>query len=657
MELENFSVAIITSIAASQRIVSRLIACGIDRENILVVGPDECAEAAKVRPALCIWGLEEREMADRIAAQNEIVPAVFEDCLNIHVGSRSEGEHSRYVLEWKEFDTPEIEEKLRTLIEQAHTCRNYRVREHWYHMAVAEGNVGLWWWDKVLNFVYLSRHFQQMLKLSLAELPANAAQWLEMIHPSDRPGLIAAVQNQFENSTGHFRYECRIRHKGDQYRWYALSGQLGREELNRPRILGAAVDITEKKEAELQLAQANQRAQAANRAKNEFLTNMSHNLRTPLTAVMGFAEMLNDFTPNQAACDAIQSIQENSSQLMRLLEDILELSCIESTTPEPNLTRTSIDELLRSAVEVYHIKAMTEGLEFGIEVEPEIPPVLLADATRIRQILSRLIENAIKFTHQGEVSIGVHYDAQPTPTLEFLVVDTGIGIPADRRESIFAPFSQGDNSTSRSHAGSGLGLSICKRNAEILDGSLSVESEVEIGSRFTLRVPVQIPTSPPVSEPNSCKIDKKSELPCLDGRRVLLVEDGVDNQRLMKAFLQKAGATVVVAENGKIAVDWIDANRPEDHESQEDRDPNVDVILMDMHMPVMDGYEATSTLRARRFHKPIIAVTAHALTGDRQRCLDVGCDDYYTKPISRQTLLEMVHKYTEEASQLTAAQA
>lgn len=656
MEFENFNIAIIASAEGSQRIVPRLLACGVDATSLLVTTPDQWTEAAKIHPALCIWGLAGCDAKELSTPGIPVPPVRLENCLNIQIGCPFCPEHSRYVLKWEEFDSPQVEDKLRDIIEQAYACQNYRLREHWYRMAVVEGNVGLWWWDRVLDFVYLSRHFQQMLGLSANELPANVDQWLEMVHPSDRPGFAKAIEHQFDQNAEQFHYECRIRHYGNQYRWYSLSGQIGREEQDRPRILGAAIDITEKKEAELQLAKANLLAQAANRAKNEFLTNMSHNLRTPLTAVMGFAEMLNDFSPDQAASDAILSIQENSKQLMRLLDDILELSCIESTSPTPNLTQTCLDELLRSSVEVFHIKAMQKGLEFSVEVEPDIPPVLMADATRIRLILARLIENAIKFTNQGEVSIGVRYHTSPVPSLEFVVTDTGIGIPADRLELIFEPFSQADNSTSRSHAGSGLGLSICKRNAELLGGSLAVESEVEVGSRFRLQVPAQVASRPTSRRVDLAGEDQKPPLPRLDGCHVLLVEDGIDNQRLISAFLKKAGATVVLAENGKIAVDWVADNRPETFSELEDSDPNVDVILMDMHMPIMDGYEATSTLRERNFRKPIIAVTAHALQGDRQRCLDVGCDDYYTKPITRQTLLEIVHRYANRMSDLTASE-
>lgn len=657
MELEDSSIAVIACVAGSQRIVPRLLACGINENNLLVVTPDKWTEAAKIRPALCIWGLALCCSEDHPTPELPVPPTRLENCLNIQVGPPFCPEHSRYIFEWEEFDSPQVEEKLRDIIEQAYVCQNYRMREHWYRMAVVEGNVGLWWWDQVLDFVYLSRHFQQMLGLAFNELPANVHQWLELVHPNDRQGFADAIQSQFNQSSNQLHYECRIRHQENQYRWYSLSGQIGRGEQSRPRILGAAIDITEKKEAELQLAKANQLAYAANRAKNEFLTNMSHNLRTPLTAVMGFAEMLNDFSPTPVAADAILAIQENSKQLMRLLDDTLELSCIESTSPQPNLTTTCLDELLRSSVEVFHIKAMEEGLEFGVEVEPGIPPVLMADATRIRQILARLIENAIKFTNQGEVSIGVRYLVSPIPSLEFVITDTGIGIPEDRQALIFEPFSQADNSTSRCHSGNGLGLSICKRNAELLGGSLTVESEVEVGSCFTLRVPAQVPACPISTASDSAAQEKKQQLPRLDDCHVLLVEDGLDNQRLMNAFLKKAGAMVVVADNGKIAVDWVTDNRPDTYSSQEDSDPNVDVILMDMHMPIMDGYEATRTLRERNFRKPIIAVTAHALQGDRERCLDAGCDDYFTKPITRQTLLEIVHRYANCTPELTAPES
>lgn len=651
IEQEPIKIALVMSAQAVEQVIPRLIARGVSRDNIVVSETGQWQQIAQYEPSLCIWDVSEpgSDIVNR-----ELPPSLAEHCLNIRVVAGLHAANSPYEMSWDDLSSAEGEIQLQRMITEANLLNAQRIREHWYKLAVMEGNIGLWWWDQELNFVHLSKHFQQMLNLSTDTLPADAQQWVEMIHPADRAALVAMIENQFREHGDHFHHECRICQKDGEYRWYAMSGHCQRQAQSGLRIHGAAIDITDRKEAELKLSQANQQAQSANRAKAEFLTNMSHNLRTPLTAVLGFAEMLGDFSDDQTSRDAVQSIRENSQHLMRLLDDILELSRVENDQPSPKLRETSIDDLLSDTVEIFHVQALQKDLNFTVSTDPQIPSVLYADSTRVRQILGRLIENAIKFTHEGEVAIEVNYLATPVPTLEFIIADTGIGIPADQIEGIFDPFQQGDNSTSRNHAGSGLGLSVCQRQIKILKGSLSVESEVDIGSRFSLRLPIETPMPANSTASGIGRISDKSQRPSLAEYRYLLVEDGIDNQRLIKAILSKAGGTVAVADNGQIAIDWIMAERSAAEDNSTDNDPGVDVILMDMQMPVLDGYQATQKLRQIGFHKPIIALTAHALQGDRERCLEAGCDDYFTKPITRQNLLSMAQQYAEQSKRMAA---
>ena len=649
IEQETIKVALVMSAKAVEQIVPRLLECGVSQHNILVGETHEWQQLAKHNPSLCIWDLSE---PDPPSVNWELSSAMAECCLNVRIIPGPRSKNACCQLSWDELESPGGKAHLQRIITEAKLLHAQRIREHWYKLAVMEGNIGLWWWDRELNFVHLSEHFQQMLNLTPDTLPADARQWLDMIHPADRAAYAEMMEQQFDEHAAPFHHECRIGRQENGYRWYALSGHCQHSDEAGPRILGAAIDVTEKKEAELKLSQATQQAQSANRAKTEFLTNMSHNLRTPLTAVLGFAEMLGDLSTDQTGRDAVQSIRENSQHLMRLLDDILELSRSDTDQPAPKPRKTSIDDLLCDAVESFHVKALQKDLTFSVFTDPQIPSEFYADASRVRQILGRLIENAIKFTDEGEVSIEVNYLPKPVPTLEFVIADTGVGIPADRVQAIFEPFQQGDNSTSRNHAGSGLGLSICQRQVKILKGSLTVESEVNIGSRFSLRLPIEIPSSAKPTASDTHGSTDKPQVPSLAGYRYLLVEDGIDNQRLFKTLLQKAGATVAVAENGQVALDWINEARHNTEECSNDHDPNVDVILMDMQMPVLDGYQATQALREMGFHKPIVAITAHALQGDRERCLEAGCDDFFTKPISRQNLLAMAQQYAQQSRKI-----
>ncbi|WP_158265000.1 ATP-binding protein [Blastopirellula marina] len=639
------------SASAAEQVIPRLLACGVSEHSIVVGELGQWQKLAKHAPGLWIWDLSD---PGTDVTNWEAARGCADRCLTVRIVPGTSTDNSCYTFKWDELTSADAESHLRLILSEAKLLHAQRAREHWYRMAVMEGNIGLWWWDQELNFVHLSEHFQQMLNLTPDTLPPDSQQWLEMIHPADRAAFSVMIEKQFGQHAAPFHHECRIKRKDGEYRWYALSGHCQPLDQGGPRILGAAIDVTEKKEAELKLSQATQQAQSANRAKTEFLTNMSHNLRTPLTAVLGFAEMLNDFSADQTARDAVQSIRENSQHLMRLLDDILELSRGEHEQPSPKLSKTSIDGLLCDTVETFHVKALQKDLAFTVFTDPQIPPVLYADASRVRQILGRLLENAIKFTDEGEVSIEVNYLPKPVPTLEFIIADTGTGIPADHVHAIFDPFQQGDNSTSRNHAGSGLGLSICQRQIKILNGSLSVESQVKIGSRFSLRLPIEIPSPAPASASDRDGSSEKPQLPSLAGYRYLLVEDGIDNQRLIKALLQKAGAVVAIAENGQIALDWISEARRDAEEYSTDSDPNVDVVIMDMQMPVLDGYQATQALRQMGFHKPIVALTAHALQGDRERCLEAGCDDYFTKPITRENLLQMAQQYAQQARQIAS---
>ena len=407
--------------------------------------------------------------------------------------------------------------------------------------------------------------------------------------------------------------------------------------------------ITERKRSEAELAIARDEAQAANQAKSEFLANMSHEIRTPMTAILGFADILMGSNLEREQLDAATTIKHNGDYLLQIINDILDLSKIEAGKMQIEHVQCSPCEILSDVASLMRIRADAKNLRLLVEYDGPVPSTIRTDSIRLRQILMNLISNAIKFTEVGEIRIVVRVlnAASDNPQLQVEVHDSGIGMQESGMAELFQPFSQIDSSTTRRHGGTGLGLAISKRLAERLGGDISVRSVLGRGSTFGLTVATgvlrreDLLEEPPIECPSvrSSAISHSSseKINC----RVLLAEDGPDNQRLISFLLKAAGGEVVVAENGQIACNLALAAR-------DDGTP-FDVILMDMQMPVLDGYDATRLLRQSGYQNPIIALTAHAMSADRDKCLRCGCDDYMAKPIERAKLIALVAEYASRS--------
>lgn len=384
------------------------------------------------------------------------------------------------------------------------------------------------------------------------------------------------------------------------------------------------------------LNRAKDDAEKANRAKSEFLANMSHEIRTPIGAILGFLELSRGSEDDPEKLQAYMGVVErNSNHLLRLIDDILDLSKVEAGKMTIETIKFDLTDLMMDIQSSFEFKAIEKGIRFHLKVLGKIPKTISSDPVRLRQILSNIIGNAVKFTNQGSVEVEMFYTA---PFLSFVVRDTGTGISEAQRAKLFQPFSQADTSTTRRFGGTGLGLVLSKRLAQALGGDLELtDSYLGAGSTFTIHVRPQLKNNVEMVDAQwttaapalpSVNDDDKA----LDGLNVLLVEDSPDNQELVSTYLKRVGASVQVANDGEEAVTMASKD-------------SFDAVLMDVQMPKMDGHAATRKLRRMHFEKPIIALTAHAMEDERRRCIESGFTAFLTKPINRKRLVEMLSTY------------
>jgi len=408
-------------------------------------------------------------------------------------------------------------------------------------------------------------------------------------------------------------------------------------------------ETVEKRTRELELAR--REAESADRCKSDFLANMSHEIRTPMTAILGYADLLENGDqfrqdPEHAA-EAVQTIRRNARYLLTIINDILDVSKIEAGKMTVESIDTNPIQIVEEVVSLLQPRARSKQIEVRIRYDTPIPRRITSDPTRLRQIVLNLTSNAIKFTEQGMVTLRLSC-SPAAQSLRIAFEDTGIGLTPEQREQVekMQAFTQADGSTSRRFGGTGLGLRICGALTELLGGSIEIESEFGKGSRFILSIAtgdlagVEFLSQAEVPHPyqildlagNVPETDV-SDVPPLQGVRILLAEDGIDNQRLISYLLISAGAEIHVVNNGRSAVEAfladVDAQAP------------FSLVLMDMQMPEMDGYEAAKSIRRSGRTTPIVALTAHAMHGDREVCLAAGCDEYLTKPIDRAQLIAM----------------
>lgn len=563
--------------------------------------------------------------------------------------------------------TEEAIQSLNTELELRVEQRTKELQTKTSELAIAEERLrlamqatkdGLWDWHIQTGDFYTDATFKRMLGYETQDREDHElSPWVERIHPDDK-AMVMPTAMKLLTEVGQFEMEFRIQAKNGQYRWILSRGQTAeRDASGTPiRAIGTHLDITERKEAELALQQSESRYRElsdtleqkveqrtheltiANAAKTQFLAHMSHELRTPMNAIMGFTQILERENLQPGHLEMVRMIHESGGNLLRIIDDLLDLSKIEAGKLAMSDQPFTLAPLLERFDRVFHRLANEKGLTFTIEIPPTEVGTLLGDSQRLEQILNNLTNNAIKFTEQGRVNVCISTPSMEPDTLwlRFEVSDTGIGIEPHVLPTLFHPFTQGDASINRRFGGTGLGLVISKRIAEAMGGEMGASSQVGRGSTFWLEIPFKRVV---INEGESASSPAQPEQmqPLLSGLRVLAVDDNAINLKMIERVLQLQGAKVNLATDGQQALEKLRADAD-----------GYDMVLMDVQMPVMDGLSATREIRrdGQLAQLPVVVLTAGVLPEEREAALTAGANDFMTKPLDLKQIKSVLSKYT-----------
>lgn len=517
--------------------------------------------------------------------------------------------------------------------------------EERYGLAVKGSHDGLWDWNVVTNELFWSDRFKEILEITDPDFQPSYEEFKARLHPDERDYIITTLEDHTRNRTP-YDAEFRMRTDTGQYKWLSARGaSIWNEEGWATRMTGSVTDITARKLAEEDIRVARAQADKASQAKSDFLSHMSHELRTPLNSIIGMTRMLHedDDVPEEQR-EMVGIAYRSATNLLDIVNDILDLSKVEAGEMHLERIVFSFEEVMDNVMETMLPLSSGKGLTFGCNFSAGTLPYLVGDPTRLGRIIINLVGNAVKYTEKGSVTVDIECppDGDDQVLLKFSVTDTGIGIPKDKLEVIFDKFAQADTTITRKYGGTGLGLHITRRLVEKMGGVMGVESELGKGSRFWFRIPFRTSELRPLINKKSYQTERMERLPAAQRKNIanislLLAEDYQLNQAFMQKFLGRIGIKKFdLAETGVAVLAAL-------HKK------SYDIILMDCHMPVMSGYEATAEIRRHEKetgkHIPIIAMTADAMVGTRERCLRSGMDDYISKPIDPDLLRHIVGRW------------
>ena len=524
-------------------------------------------------------------------------------------------------------------------------------------LAIQGSGICLWDWDLVREDVKFHGNWGPLLGYSVEEVtlaPGNV--WNRHMHPDDLAQLQLHIQRCSRGEAPAFESEARMRHKDGQWISILMRGSVIERDVNglAMRISGTSIDITELKLVEAELIEARNAAEAASKAKSEFLATMSHEIRTPLNGVIGFTQMLLDTALDEEQRSFAATIRDSGKSLLTIIDDILDFSRIEAGHVAVERSRIDAKRIARDVFTLLRPRALEKKLEFDVHWPAAVSSSIIADPNRLRQVLSNLVSNAIKFTEAGRVTIRAYGDSQGMLRIE--VEDTGIGIAPEQLERLFTKFTQADSSTTRKYGGTGLGLAISKQLVELMGGRIGAHTVAQTGAQgrpgsgstfwFTLPFAQRAETTG-TNKVLALDSQRLQQMTIDSAVRVLVVEDHAVNRLLATRLLKKLGCDVEIAENGRIACDRTA------HESY-------DLVFMDCQMPEMDGFEATRVIRNRDAatgrHLPIVALTANAMSEDRERCLDAGMDDFIPKPCSVADFERALSRWCDQALPATGSE-
>jgi PAS domain S-box-containing protein len=523
--------------------------------------------------------------------------------------------------------------------EQRSQERQLRLNEHRLRQVVEHMADVLFEQDLEGRFTFLNAAWTEATGFTIDE--SLGRHFVEFLHPDDAKGAQERFELLLRGEALHRPPPTRYLTRDGQFRWMEPRARcLLDADGEAAGTIGTLRDVTAQRAMAEEIARAHQQALKSSAMMSEFLANMSHEIRTPLNGVLGLTNILGETALDEQQRQLVAGAQRSADVLLSLVNDILDISKIEAGSLMIEQVAFDIRQWTRDVSEAGFTKARAKALDVRLDVSSELPPSVMGDPTRTGQILSNLIDNAVKFTSAGSVSVVVvpAVAADGRRMLRFSVTDSGIGIPYDKQGMVFEKYRQADSSTTRRYGGTGLGLAICRQLATLMDGDIGLESAEGRGSTFWFAIPLAaaqvaepaLPAARPLPEPRSSQ------------PKALLVEDNPTNQFVARRFIEKAGCTVDVAANGAEALEMIAAT-------------DYDIVFMDCQMPVMDGYEATKRIRQSRLAQvPIVAMTAHAMKGDRERCLAVGMTEYLSKPLKPEAVAETIDRMLRLTADVTA---